>query len=494
MHVGIMRAIAALALVVFHAGAVTAAPLRIVTQSIPETRGDPHSYVGLPAALPTQAIFEPLVAMGAGGKVLPGLAESWIQEAPQRWVFRLRSGVRFSNGEPLTAAAVVAVFDYMLGTPLPADSLPAARIRNAVAGATARDALTVVVETKAVDPILPLHLFSLNIPAPGAWAKGMERFAGAPVGSGPYRVVTWSPASVMLASNATSRTPGKVAEIEIRAIPDQTARGLALMSGSTDIAMDIAPDVALPDARFRLAPRTSTMVTFIQFVTVGDSPLKDVRIRRALNHAVDREKLIKAFLNGAVKPATQFTHENAFGFNAALAPYAYDPAKAKALLADAGFAKGLAIPVVFVGCAGPDVPVYQQLAADLAAVGVTMDFRAITLPTWMGYLNSGDWPARAFVTGVQGYDPLDAFTTRSCSWAKPHYCDPAVLPMLKAARDADTADVRRQRVAAIMAHEHDDPPGIMLWPRAAFDGLGPRIKTYVAGQDRVNFADLMATP
>jgi peptide/nickel transport system substrate-binding protein len=491
---------AALALIVplLLAGASPAAPLRIVTQILPDTRGNPHSYGGLPFGLVNHAVFEPLVRNAPGGHVLPALAESWVQESPRVWVFTLRADVAFSNGEPFDAAAVAAATDYLLGTPLPVDALPANTLRTKVARVTVRDDRTVAFETKAIDPILPLHMASLRIPAPGAWAKGIDAFAASPVGSGPYRVVSWAPAAVRLASNDRARTPGRVAEIEVRAIPDQTARALALASGTADIAIDVPAEAEanLPDGGYRLAPRTASMVSFLQFVTVNGSPLADVRVRRALNYAVDKQRLIASFLAGAVKPATQFTHEDAFGYNTDLAAYPYDPDRTRALLAEAGAVtpdgKRLVIPAVFVGGAGADTAIYQQLSSDFAAVGVDLQLRPLTLPIWMGHLFAGDWPGWAFVTGVQGYDPVIAFTTRSCEWAKPHHCDPDLMPLLHNARAAETTAELETRIRALMAYERDNPPGLLLWRRASFDGLGPRVKTYDASHERVDFPGLEA--
>jgi peptide/nickel transport system substrate-binding protein len=475
----------------FLTGATQAAPVRIVVPSLPESRGNPHTYIGLPFGVINQAVFEPLVRIGPGGVAEPVLAESWTQETPTRWAFKLRSGVRFSNGEPFDAAAVVAALNYVLGTPLPSDMLASVTMRAKIAAVSARDPLTVQIDTKVIDPILPVHLFNVQVPAPQAWAKGIAAFVSAPVGTGPYRVTKWAPGSVMLAANASARTPGHVPEIEVRAMPDPIARALAVASGSADVAMDVMAETAT-DGGFRLTPRLSTQVTFMQFVTVGNAPFKDVRVRRALNYAVDRAKLIRIFLNDAVTPASQFTHPDAFGYNTTLAPYAYDPAKAKALLAEAGYPEGLTVPIEFVTGQGPDASIYQLVAADLAAVGVKVEFRPVTMGVWLGHLNSGAWPGGGFITGVQGYDPVVAFNTRSCEWAKPFHCDRDVMPLLQAARAATTAEELRGRIQALMAYEHDNPPGLMLWQRTFFDGVGPRVTAYKVGRDRVDFAELRA--
>lgn len=479
------------------AALVTCAPaqatsLKIVTQSLPETRGNPHSYRGLPTALVNQAIFEPLLNVGPGGEIKPGLITSWTQEDRLRWSFKLREGIRFSNQEPFDTAAVIAAFEYLLGTPTAADMLAATTVRAKVARVTARDAHTLVVETKVPDPLLPLHIAEVRTPAPGAWAKGIESFGNNPIGTGPYKVRQWETARVRLVPNPLAAQPGTFSDLEIRMLPDQYARAQALTSGSADIAMDIAAESAdaFPDPSYRLAARTATMITFIQFVTVGDSPLKDVNVRRALNYAIDKEKLISVFLRGAVPPATQFTHSGAFGYNFNLKPYPYDPDKAKALLDAAKFDYKRKIPIVFVNGSGPDAAIYQQIGSDLGRIGVQVEFRPMTLATWIGHLQAGDWPGAAFVTGVQGNDPVQAFTTRSCDWPHPHHCDLELMPKLAAARASEDPVQLKGLIGELMAHENANPPGLLLWQRVAFDGLSPRIENYATGQDRVMFDQL----
>ena len=475
---------------------LAAAPLQIVTQVLPETRGNPFSYNSLPAGIINHAVFEGLIRIGPGAEIEPQLAISWQQVTPTTWIFTLRPDVVFSNGEPFTADAVLSATKYLMGEPLHADSLASRTMREKVAGVSVRDELTVVFETKVIDPILPIHLTVLRIPEPNQWAKGIDTFSVEPIGTGPYKVAAWGQREVNLLRNDAAWRPGRIDAIDaidVNAVSDQTARVTALLSGSADIAVDVSADTfALNDVQqFRLQPRTSTMVQFIQFVAVGESPLKDVRVRQALNYAVNKERLITIFLRGEAKPATQFTHEDAIGYNNKLAAYAYDPDRAKRLLKDAGWENGLEVPTVFVGGSGSDIAVYQQIASDLAAVGVHMELRSMTLPIWMGHLFVGDWPSRAFLTGVQGYNPVGAFTTRSCDWLNPHYCDEDLMPLLSAARSAETRPHLIENIKSLMAYERDNPPGIMLWRRTSFDGLNSKVADYDADRDYLRF-DLLS--
>src|SRR5204862_3684879 len=112
----------------------------------------------LPNGITTQAVFEPFVAIDARGRPAPSIAAAWTQSGDKEWRFTLQPGLKFSNGEPVDAAAILSALEYLMGTPTAADALAGQTIHNGVARVTSPDPLTVVFETKEVDPVLPLHL------------------------------------------------------------------------------------------------------------------------------------------------------------------------------------------------------------------------------------------------------------------------------------------------------------------------------------------------
>ena len=211
-----------------------------------------------------------------------------------------------------------------------------------------------------------------------------------------------------------------------------------------------------------------------------------MRVRRALNYAVDKTALINAFLNGATAPATQISHPGAFGFDPALSPYPYDPAKAKALLAEAGFAGGFAFTTLIDASSGASYSDwYQQIAQNLRAVNVRMTVRAMPTTQISEYVIGGNWPAEAFGWTFAGFDSLRGYRFRSCEMKPAYNCDQELMPMIAAAETAPTEAARRAATQAVLGAERDRPPGIILWQKVDFDALSKRVGGYSVVNDRI---------
>lgn len=468
-------------------GAADADVLTIAAPTIPETRGNPYSNLGLPFGLTNQMMFDPLVVIGDDGQLQPWLAASWRQTADNTWIVVLKDGIKFSNGEPLEAAAVVAAIEYVAKPTAPSDAIGWNAFREALLVAVPTDRLTVEITTRHPVPILMYQLMRLLVPAPGAWrALGREGFANAPVGTGPYRMTRWRAGNVSYRANTSSWRPARIGRAEIIQVIDQAARLQAVLSGAADVAIQLPPDVAadaLADFGGSLYPRLVPNISQIQFVTKSDGPLRDVRVRRALNFAVNREALTATFFHGAVAPASQFAHEQSIGYDASLAPLPFDPERARRLLAEAGYPSGFSFTMSFVTDGGGPPDVYQQIAADLKRVGVTMVIRPFTVSTLMQRLGSGEWQEDAFATAQSGYDPVVGAMVRSCLWPQPHHCDPNAVPLIEATRAASSLAAYRDSVRTLMHYEHDNPPALMLWRAVAFDGLSPRVSGYEVRND-----------
>jgi peptide/nickel transport system substrate-binding protein len=464
--------------------------LRIGVRQFPPERGDPTAGLsGPPVALPLQAIYDGLTRLDATGEAQPALAVAWQAETPTTWVFTLRDGVTFSNGEPFNADAVVAAVDYLLSAEGRTTPIGSSLVRWTVTKAVARDARTVALITTDPDPILPQHIFAMRIPAPKAWAT-MERtaFARAPVGTGPFVVTRWADARIDLKANPRSWRAPKVAGLSFLNMLDQSARIQALASGALDVAIETGPETrdVIEQLGGKLVVYRKPEMEFVAFVTVKPSPLQDVRVRRALNYAVDKERMIATLMGGATAPASQIAHPQSFGYDPSLQPYPYDLAKARALLTEAGVAKGFDMPTLAVGGANNLDAVFQQIAANLSQVGVRMEIRKTIVSKYMEYMYQGGWPSIAFMMSFSGFDALQGYRIRSCSWTHPYFCDEGMTPLIEAAQRATTAEDRRRLTQKAVAHERDNPSGILLWQVPSFDGLARRVQNYrVVGTDLV---------
>ncbi len=471
--------------------------LRVAAQQMPLYQALPYNPVAQPQALFVQMIYDPLTVVGEGGIAKPGLASAWTQESANRWVLTLRPGVRFSNGEAFTSAAVVDALTYLMTPEGQRDSVASQDIGKTIERVSARDDLTVELVTRSPDPILPVHLSFVRVPAPAAWRKaGRSGFATQPIGTGPFAVTSWSPEKVSFRAVRDSWRAPKVDGIEVNIVTDPVARTQAFASGVADIAMGVTPEdrATIAAAQGRLAPRPAPNVHFLAFVTTKESPLRDARVRRALNYAVDKSGLIDAFLAGAIEPASQISHRGAFGFNEALAPYPYDPAKARALLKDAGFPNGFAFTVVLDTAASGVVDWYQGIAQNLAAIGVKMTIRPTPVSRITEYVLKGNWPVEGFGWTFAGYDSLLGFRFRSCAMQPAYTCDPALMPLIAAAAEAPTEAARRSATEAALAAERDAPPGILLWRAVNFDALRNTVSGYEVVNDIIAWDKISLAP
>lgn len=468
----------------------TAETIRIGIQNLPARSGNPFWSFNVPSALPLDVVFDALTIVDENGELRPALAERWEAETPNTWVFHLRDGVTFSNGEPFDSSAVVAAIDVILNSPEgQSSSLGTTFDRMTVSGAEARNRLTVAISTEQPDALFAQYMSALRVPAPQALQDmGIDAFALSPVGTGPFAVTGWSEGRVTFDAFEESWRDPQETGLEIIQLSDISARRQGVISGSLDVALGLAPEdrFALERAGGRMWVRPEPGTNFLAFLTVKNSPLQDVRVRKALNYAVNKQRIIDAFLDGAVPPTGQIAHSMSFGFAEDVRPYVYDPVQARLLLAEAGYADGFDLPMLLVpGGAANSQDWYQQIATDLAQVGVRMEIRPSTLPKYLEYMYGGGWPSLGFAMSTYTFDPLAAYRTRSCDWTHPYHCDESILPLIAKARAAATPEERRRLTKDVIRHEREVPPGIFLWQGVYFEGLGARVKDYWSGADTV---------
>ncbi|MBT4739775.1 MAG: ABC transporter substrate-binding protein [Rhodospirillaceae bacterium] len=492
----LVRTICVIALGYFASlSAANADTIRIGLQNLPTSLGTPFGSFNIPTGIPLTTVFDALTWIDENGDTKPALAERWEQESPTTWLFYLRKGVAFSNGEVFDADAVVAVIETLMSGPAASTSLGTTLRRLTVTGATARSSHVVAISTQKPDVLFAQYMRALRIPAPKALAElGLDEFALAPVGTGPFAATEWGESKISFTAYSDSWRAPKESALEIIQLSDGASRRQGVISGSIDVAFGLAPDDAGPveAAGGRIWVRNEPGVHFLAFVTVKESPLQDARVRRALNHAVNKQRMIDVFMDGAVKPASQIAHTMSYGYNDDLEPYAYDVERARQLITEAGYPDGFDLPILLVpGGAANSQDWYQQIASDLSQVGVRMEIRATRLPNYFDYMYNGGWPSLGFAMVTYTFDPLAAYRTRSCSWTHPYHCDPTIMPLIDKAIAASTPGNRKRLTRDVLRHEYEQPPGIFLWQSVSFEGLGPRVKTYWSGADTVRVEDIV---
>ncbi len=492
--------ICAVALLCLMATTSQARSLRLALHELPPGRGYPYRVMTMPSLYSLSAIFDGLTRIDRDGVVRPWLAKTWAQTNDLTWVLELRDDVVFHNGRPFTADTVVHAVTYLAGRGGTGEAV--ATEMAFLDSATALDDHTVEIRTNIPVPILPRFLPVLHMVEPESWESlGRDAFALHPVGTGPFKAESFEAARITLSAHTESWRPPQLDRLEILAVPDATARVQGLMSGSVDVALALGPDdretIEQTDGTF-LGWR-SEMVRTISFVlTEGPSPLDDVRVRQALNLAIDRKGIIDGLLGGLTVPASQGATPAAEGYNPYLEPFRYDPDRARTLLADAGYENGLSFTAeAVIGANGSDSAMYQQVARALSEVGVELIITPVTIAHLFDHFERGGWHGKAFgmvYTMEPIIDVIRTLRNNSCDRPAPWYCDVEATSMIQ---DALTEQDTVKRIALkqnLMARYRDNAAAIFLWPELRFAGLAPGVSGYDDVHGFISYDTLNVTP
>lgn len=355
-----------------------------------------------------QQVFDTLLDYKEGTtEVMPSLAESWtISDDALTYTFKLREGVKFHDGTDFNADAVVFNFNRWGDTKSKYkfegdsfdyyDSMFGPEEDRVIASVTATDPTTVVFKlNKPQAPFLQnLAMTCFGIASPKAIEDEKANFKSNPVGTGPFVFKEWKRSdSITLDKNPNYWQEGlpKMDQVIIRSIPDNTARYNALQNGEIDMMEDLSPDdLATLEANPALQKinRPPFNVAYLGFNTTK-KPFDDPKVRVALNYAVDKKGLIDAFFAGQAEPAVNPIPPTLWGYNKSVEDYPYDLAKAKQLLADAGYPNGLDQELTFYAMPVPRpyMPdgrkVAEVIQASFEQIGVKVKIES---PEWATYL------------------------------------------------------------------------------------------------------------
>ena len=478
------RGLTVLGLVAMAGQGATAATLRVATTALPASLANPYRFTNVPHIFTFAAVFDGLTRIDAEGVVQPWLAVSWTRRDATTWRFSLRPNVRFSNGAPFNADAVVNTVAYLAG---PGHDRELIAREVGIKSARKIDDLTVELTAEAPAPFLPRVLPYLYIVEPGAWRSlGPEGFARAPVGTGPFRVTRIAANRWDLAAVPTSWRAPQVEALSFIAAADAGARAQAVLADQADIALQIGPgEVGTVEAgggRGASWPLAAVWGIHFHIANGKHAALKDRRVREALNLAVDRDTIVAQLLQGGTVPARGPGPRRAFGYDPSLPPIPYDPARAKKLLTEAGYPNGFRFVLqAVIGSAPADGEVYQKVAEDLSRIGVTMETRTFPVPQLIRSVVEGTWDGDAFGLAISTEPSIDVMRPMiQFSCLNPHawYCDQSVMPLIREAfveSDPKKALDLRHR---LMAHYRNDYPSLYLYDQIRFVGLRANVRDF----------------
>ncbi len=347
-------------------------------------------------------IYEPLVRRNRKLQTEPALAVSWEQLSPVVWRFHLRPGVKWTNGSALTADDVVFSFGRIRSK-----SSQLADVVSSIKDIRKVDDLTVDVETKGPDPILLSEMVSLTI-MNKAWCEEHNAVEPALVGTnenfalrnamgtGPFILVSREPDR----KTVFKKNPGwwdkpehNLDGFEFDVIASAPTRVAALLSGEEDLIYDVPTQdkdriAQTPGLKLLQGPELRTIYLgmdqsrdeLLKSDVKGKNPLKDKRVREAFTLAIDENAITKVVMRGNARPTYELWGEGITGFNPALnVRPKYDPVKAKALLAEAGYPNGFSITL---DCPNDryvnDEAICTAISGMMAKVGVKVDVYART--------------------------------------------------------------------------------------------------------------------
>lgn len=449
-------------------GVSAAEPKTSVSISLSRTIGgiDPYSVQSPDSGRALQgAIFSALTRVSQSGEVKPEIATKWEQVSETEWVFTLRNDAKFPDGRPLTTGDVLWNFQYILD--------PANQI---VAGANLKTFVSSVESPEDGKLVFKLSRPALDLPGRLALVflttqefAATHRLATEAYGTGPYQLVSLDleNGAKLIANPHYFGDAPDFKEVQYKVLSSEAARIAALQSGEIDFALTIEPSnfTQFGDDRFTTLITEGPRAHTIAF-NESNKALSDVRVRKALNLAIDKEAIVNAVFRAgySILPG-QVLFEPYQEPNPALSAYEYDPEQARKLLAEAGHADGLTFELsVPSGSYVAGETVSQIIAAQLSDVGVTVNLsvESNSFDRQTAKTNVPDLAYIAWTTEYRnGHQWLNYYTS---TFSMSNVRNTAFDELLSKALAAKTLEEQRESINAATRNYHDNASTVFLWP------------------------------
>jgi peptide/nickel transport system substrate-binding protein len=443
---------------------------------------DPRFGLDDPSQKLHQLMFDGLLMIGDDLRATTdgGLAERLDNPNPTTYVVTLRRGVRFHDGHELTAADVVHTFRTILD---PESGSPHRGAYRGLTAVDARDRYTVEFTLGEPFSSFPINLVIPQIVADGAGPDFRER----PIGTGPYRLVRHvADDRIELARfDDYWQGPARNEAVVLRVVPDEVMRGLELRKGTMDVVVnDVSPDILHQlrrDQRLQTATAPGVDYQYIG-LNLRDPVLRDLRVRQALAHAIDRQAIVAHLRRGLATAADGLVPPLAWAHEPDLRSYDYDPARARALLDEAGYpdADGpgpqtrlrLTLKTSNLEFNRLQASVVQQ---DLARIGVALDVRMYEFATLFADVIAGNfqlyflqWAGGALADPDILRRVFHSSQTPPTGFNRGHYRNPEVDALLDEAATSLEEGRQRQAFARAQRILSADLPYISLWHKTNF--------------------------
>jgi peptide/nickel transport system substrate-binding protein len=484
---------------------------------IPQTTGQPDRGAGA-YQFTGYTIYDPLIAWEMDvadrpGKLIPGLATKWSVDPgdQKKWRFTLREGVKFHDGSTFNADSVVWNLEKVLDEKAPHyDKRQSAQVRTrlpSVASWRKIDDGTVEITTKEIDSIFPYQMLWFLVSSPAQYeklGKDWDKFAFAPSGTGPFKLDKFVPRErAELVKNPDYWDKKRIAKADriiLIPLPEALNRTNALLSGQVDLIETPAPDAVpqLKSAGMKIVENVTPHVWNYHLSVLHGSPWTDVRLRKAMNLAIDRDSVV-ALMNGLAKPAVGQVDPANPWFGKPTFEIKYDPDAARKLVTEAGYSKAKPLKTTFVIATGGtgqmlSLPMNEYIQQNLKDVGIEIDFKVVELEALYTHWRKGakDEMNAGLTSNNIAYvtsDPLYAIirffhsgqvAPTGVNWG--FYSNPKVDAVIDEAKR--TFDPAKQDALMAKAHEMVVDDAALVWvvhdtnPHA----LSPKVKKFVQAQ------------
>ncbi len=439
------------------------ATLRVAAQAditglYPQLRNESYSFAV------NSNVFEGLTVLGHGLGPQPALADRWETPDDRTWLFHLRPGVRFSDGQPVRARDVVASVRYASNAPTTRTLLAPVESVDAVSEELVR------IRTRFPCPVLLAHLaFALVLPEA---ALSKTAAASAP-GTGAYRVEDWVRGKeLVLARNPHHWGPPPSFErVHFQVAPDAAQRLDLLRTGRADIVDNVpvgAIDALRREPPFHVVSRPSLRVLFL-VLRVDQPPFANPLVREAVDIALDRAELVRRAMGGLGTPSAQLVPPPVLGYNPEIRLAPHDPKRARELLRAAGYPEGFSVRLD-----GPTdrysagVEIMKEVARQLEGVGITVEINAQPKEAFFNLADSGHYQLLLYgwsCETIQAGEALDELIHRGGPDEEPNlerFGDPGIDALIDEANRSPLISERSDLLARALAAVAQQRPIVPL--------------------------------
>jgi peptide/nickel transport system substrate-binding protein len=368
-----------------------ASTLNFALSGNPDTL-DPHKTSGTLTFQTLKSIYDTLAEPDPSGKIVPSLAERWeVSSDALSWTFYLRKDVVFHNGDKLTAKDVKATFERIMDK---ATASPKAKEFGAITAIETPDDYTVVLKLKEpASPLLATLASGWSAILPKNLIESGHDFGSQPIGTGPFKLKKWiRDSQIILEKNKNYWMKGhpRLDQVIMHIIPERAVAVQGLVSGQIDVAYLIDKDdlpilEASQDVKIE---KSMTSLILVMSINCSNPVLKDLRVRQAINHAIDKQKVLDVAYNSGKPIGTFMDFSNAY-YKDFTFLYPYDPEKAKKLLAEAGVGQDTVFELFLPQNYELHVKAGEMYQDMLTKVGLNVKIKLVDWSTWISDVYRG---------------------------------------------------------------------------------------------------------